>query len=142
MSSVLKSKRGESAVQFLDTARELEIYTIKTCARFPKRYMFLATKGIVDLSRQIYNDVKAANSIYPTNAAEAQLRKNYILQANCALQSLLSQLDIAREFIRQNDANKPIKSAVYERWVELITTEAKLLAALKQSDKERYKNLT
>lgn len=75
MSSVLKSKRGESAVQFLDTARELEIYTIKTCARFPKRYMFLVTKGIVDLSRQIYNDVKAANSIYPTNAAEAQLRK-------------------------------------------------------------------
>lgn len=73
MSSVLKSKRGESAVQFLDTARELEIYTIKTCARFPKRYMFLVTKGIVDLSRQIYNDVKAANSIYPTNAADANL---------------------------------------------------------------------
>ena len=34
--SVLKSKRGESAVQFLETARELEIYTIKQCAKFPK----------------------------------------------------------------------------------------------------------
>lgn len=44
--SVLKSQRGESAVQFLDTARELEIYTIKTCAKFPKRYMFLITKDI------------------------------------------------------------------------------------------------
>lgn len=53
--SVLKSKRGESAVQFLDTARELEIYTIKQCARFPKRFMFLITKEIVDLATRVSN---------------------------------------------------------------------------------------
>lgn len=140
--SVPKSKRSESVVQFLETARELEIYTIKECARFPKRYMFLITKDVVDLSKKVYNDVKAANSIYPTNAAEVQLRKNYIIQANCALQCLLSQLDIAREFIRSTDANKPIKSTVWEGWVNLITTEAKLLASLKESDKKRYKDLT
>ncbi len=140
--SVPKSKRGESVVQFLETARELEIYTIKECARFPKRYMFLITKDIVSLSTKVYNDVKAANSIYPTNAAEVQLRKNYIIQANCALQCLLSQLDIAREFIRTTDKNKPITSTVWEGWVNLITNEAKLLASLKESDKKRYKDLT
>lgn len=53
--SVLKSQRGESAVQFLDTARELEIYTIKQCAKFPKRYMFLITKDIVALASAVYN---------------------------------------------------------------------------------------
>ena len=140
--SVPKSQRSESVIQFLETARQLEIYTIKECARFPKRYMFLITKDIVGLATKVYNDAKAANSIYPTNAAEVQLRKNYIIQANCALQCLLSQLDIAREFIRTTDANKPIKSTVWEGWVNLITSEAKLLSSLKKREKKRYKDLT
>jgi len=72
--SVLKSKRGESAVQFLETARELEIYTIKQCAKFPKRFMFLITNDIVSLAKSVYNDVKSANSIYPTNSAEVQFK--------------------------------------------------------------------
>ncbi len=72
--SVLKSKRGESAMQFIETARELEVYTIKQCARFPKRYMFLITKDIVAIAKAVYNNVKAANSVYPTNAAKALTR--------------------------------------------------------------------
>ena len=55
--SVLKSRRGESAMQFLETARELEVYTIRQCARFSKRFMFLITKDIVTLSRTMYNEV-------------------------------------------------------------------------------------
>lgn len=139
--SVLKSKRGESAMQFIETARELEVYTIKHCARFPKRYMFLITKDIVALAKAVYNNVKAANSVYPTNAAEAQLRRNYLITANCELQCLISQLDIAREFVRNTDSNKPINGKVWQTWIDLITTEAKLLAALKNKDKERYKTL-
>ena len=94
--SLLKSKRGESAIQFLETARELEAYTIRQCARFPKRFMFLITKDIVALSKAVYNNVKAANSVYATNAAEVQVRRNYLIVANCELQCLISQLDIAR----------------------------------------------
>lgn len=139
--SVLKSRRGESAMQFIETARELEIYTIKQCAKFPKRYMFLITKDIVVLAKAVYNNVKAANSVYPTNAAEVQLRKNYLIAANCDLQCLISQLDIAREFIRNTDDNKPINCRVWQTWLDLITSEAKLLSALKNKDKERYKTL-
>lgn len=139
--SVLESKRGVSTMQFLETARELEIYTIKQCAKFPKRFMFLITKEIVALATAVYDNVKSANSVFPTNAAELQIRTNFIIAANCKLQSLLSQLDIAREFVRQTDSNKPIKSTIWQKWVDLITTEAKLLSALKSSDKARYKNL-
>ena len=73
--SVLKLKRGESAMQFIETARELEIYTIKQYARFSKRFMFLIMKDIVALAKAVYNNVKAANSVYPVNVAEVQLRK-------------------------------------------------------------------
>lgn len=103
--SVLKSQRGESTVQFLDTARELEIYTIKTCAKFPKRYMFLITKDIVALASAVYNNAKAANSIYVTTADDARLRREYVTKANCTLQCLLSQIDIAHEFVKTTDAN-------------------------------------
>lgn len=142
MLQVLQSQRGESTMQFVDTARELEIYTIKQCAKFPKRFMFLITKDIVSLATSVYNNVKAANSIYPTTAVEAQKRKDYIIAANCGLQCLISQLDIAREFIHQTGNNKPIKSNVWQGWIDLITREAKLLSSLKNSDKERFKNLS
>lgn len=139
--SVLKSQRGESAVQFLETARELEIYTIKQCAKFPKRFMFLITKDIVALAKAVYNNAKAANSVYPTNAHEVQMRRDYIITANCDLQCLISQLDIAREFVKETDGKKPLKSTIWQTWADLITAEAKLLANLKASDAKRYKGL-
>ena len=139
--SVLKSKRGKSAMQFLETARELEVYTIRQCARFPKRFMFLITKDIVSLAKAIYNNVKAANSVYPTNAAEVQIRRTYLITANCELQCLLSQLDIARDFVRGTQDNKPIQSSVWQKWADLITEETKLISAVKNKDKERFKDL-
>lgn len=110
------------------------------CALSETLYV-LITKDIVALAKAVYNNVKAANSVYPTNAAEAQLRRNYLITANCELQCLISQLDIAREFVRNTDSNKPINGKVWQTWIDLITTEAKLLAALKNKDKERYKTL-
>ena len=50
--SVIKSKREESTVLFLDNAIDLHVYTLKQCMKFPKRYTFFITKGIVDLSRE------------------------------------------------------------------------------------------
>ena len=128
-------------MQFLETARELEIYTIKQCAKFPKRFMFLITKDIVALAKAVYNNAKAANSVYPTNAHEVQMRRDYIITANCDLQCLISQLDIAREFVKETDGNKPLKSTIWQTWADLITAEAKLLANLKASDAKRYKDL-
>lgn len=44
--SVPKGKRGESDVEFLRTARELQLYTIKKCVSFPKRYTFYVSQPI------------------------------------------------------------------------------------------------
>ena len=38
--SVIKSKRSISNIEFLYNARNLEIYSIKKCTNFPKRYTF------------------------------------------------------------------------------------------------------
>lgn len=136
--SVPKFRRSESQMQFLDTARELEIYTIQRCANFPKRYMFLITKELVDLSRAIYNNVKSANSVYPTNSEESQIRVNFLVQAICDLQCLASQLDIAKGIVEHNDKDKPIKPNVWEEWARMISLEIKLVVALKKSLQGKY----
>lgn len=135
--SVLKSKRGESAMQFLDTARELEIYTLRYCRRFPKSYMFLITKQLVELSQSIYNNVKAANSVYQTNQEEMQIRQNYLTRALCDLQCMSSQLDIAMNLVEHNDKDKSFKPSVWENWGRLVLTEIKLVTALKKSLREK-----
>ena len=132
--SVLKSKRGESSAQFLDTARESEIYTLRQCVKFPKRYTFFITNHIVSLAVETYSHVKAANSIFVTNEIELQLRRNHLIEANCNLQCLISQLDITKELFAQE-----IDSKVWIKWCELIHTEAKLISALKRSDVNRFK---
>lgn len=139
--SVLSSKRSVSAVQYVDTARELEIYTLRQCVRFPKRYTFFITTEIVRLAQNVYNNVKSANSVFPTNASEAQRRRDYLIMANCDLQCLISQLDIAKNLITQTANNKAIEASVWQKWLDIIEQEAKLIAAVKKSDKERYANI-
>lgn len=134
--SVLKKDRGESAVQFLETARNLEIFTLRACAKFPKRYTFLITAEIAQLSRSIYNNVKSANSIFPTNQSEVQMRRNFFTKANCDLQCLVSQLDVAKVMFGEE-----VKVGTWCQWMDLIEEEAKLISAIKKIDKERYKDL-
>lgn len=144
MSGVLKSKRGESAVQFLDTARQLEEYTLDYCMKFPKRYTFFISLDLVKLSKDIYNNAKAVNSVYPQNPEEAQIRVNFVINAIVAAEQLASQLDIAMNRIHEfaktdKDGNpKPIKPKVWEEWARLVLSEIRLLKALKKSLQDKY----
>lgn len=88
--AVLKSQRGESPVQYLETAYNLEVYTIRQALKLPKRYTFFIATELVRLASGCHSHVKAANSIYPTNAHEAQLRRDELIAANNDLQNLLS----------------------------------------------------
>lgn len=131
--SVLKSKRCESKMQFVDTARELEIYTLRYAVKFPKRYTFFITTEIVRLAQSVYNEVKSANSIFPTNAHEAELRRDCLIRANNSLQCLISQLDIAKDAFCSE-----VEDKVWVRWMNLIIEESKLISAVKKSDSERF----
>ena len=51
--SVIKSKRKLSSVEFINTAMDLEIFTIKQCLKFPKRYTFVINNTLMDLSKNI-----------------------------------------------------------------------------------------
>jgi len=139
--SVYKALRGESTLQFLGTARQLAVHTRRYCLKMPKRYTFFGAQEVCRLADQVYIEVKMANSIYPTNAHEVQLRRDHLTEANATLQALIGQLGLLADLLKQNpQCSKWIDYALTE-WARLIEEEAKLIAGVKKADKERYRNL-
>lgn len=133
--SVIKSKRSESQMEFLATARKLQAFTIRKCVNtIPKRYTFYVGTHLVDSATAVYEWVKRGNSIYPLNAHEVQMRRDCFLNAHAELQNLVSQLELAYEIV-------PFDADVLGEWSSLICTEIKLVKAVMKADRERYKNI-
>lgn len=132
--SVIKANRSVSQMEFLHMARELEIYTIKKCTNFPKRYRPLFTQYLTESSYRVYDYVVMANSVYPQNQHEAQIRRDYLLKARSQLRSMISQLEVAQQLFELPDN-------VMEYWVGLIAQELDLLKGVLSKDSARYKNL-
>ena len=79
--SVYKALRGDSSVQFVETARKLAVHTRKCCLKMPKRYTFYGAQELSALADTVYNEVKMANSVFPGNQHEAQLRRDHLIEA-------------------------------------------------------------
>ena len=133
--SVVRSKRSDSTLEFLNTARKLQIYTVQKCvSAIPKRYTFYIGTGLAESAASIYRDLKRGNSIYPVNQHEVQIRRDYFMRAYAELQSLVSQIEVAYEIINFDEN-------VLHEFGALISTEMKLVKAVIKSDRERYKTL-
>lgn len=121
-------------MEFIYTARQLQIHTIQKCANFPKRYTFYISQPIAACATRIHECVKCANSIYPVNHHEAQMRRDYLLRANADLYSLISQIEVANElFGLEGDSVK--------YWMDIVEREIRLVKGTMKKDRERYKNL-
>ena len=132
--SVVKSERATSDLQFLYTARELQIYSIKKCVNFPKRYTFYISQTLASIATRIHEDVKKGNSIYPTNKHEAQMRIDCFLKAKAELNNMVAQVEVAAEMF-------DIEPEAIKHWMSLIGSEIKLVSAVIKTDRARYKNL-
>lgn len=132
--SVIKSKRGESDMEFVHTARQLQMHTIQKCVGFPKRYTFYISQPIAESATKIHQCVKAANSVYPTNQHEAQIRRDYMIRANAELQSLVAQIEVAHEMFG-------LEPEKMKFWMELVERESRLIKGAMKKDRERYKDL-
>ena len=139
--SVYKSKRGDSAAQFVETARKLESYTLTQCLKIPKRYTFFLSTEIMRLASEVYNRVKSANSIFPSNQHEVQMRRDLLTEANNTLQCLNGKLGLLGDVLRKNPENFKGLYKALETWGNYIVEEAKLISGVKKSDKQRFKNL-
>lgn len=132
--SVIKSKRAESEMEFIHTARQLQIYTIQKCVSFPKRYTFYVSQPLAACATRIHEYVKCANSIYPLNRHEVQMRRDYLLRANAELNSMISQIEVANELFG-------IEGEKIKFWMDIVDREIRLVKGTIKKDRERYKDL-
>ena len=133
--SVPKNERGESGMQFLMTARDIEISCIKLAQKMPKRMTFFLSQYVTESAVKIYANCKRANSVYPVNAHEVQMRKDYLIKAHCECQNLISQIDIAGELCPE------VSSKQIKLIMDMLINEMKCIKGLISTDKERYKNI-
>lgn len=139
--SVLKAMRGESAMQFVETARKLEAHAFSVCMKAPKRYGPLLTNRIFELCSTVHEEVRSANNIIPKNQHEAQKRRDHLTNANCALQNIGPKLTLLYDAILQNPEKCPWIDNAMKVFGEFIVEEAKLISKTKKADAERYKDL-
>lgn len=130
--SVIKSKRGESSVQFLETAQEIQKHSLRQVVKYiPKRYTFYVSQKITDSATDAHSYVKKANSIFPTNKRDAELRREFFMRAYAEYQSLISQINIAYDMFH-------IPDDAMVAWMQMINSELALIKAVMRKDKERY----
>ena len=133
--SVVKSERTQSTMEFLDNAHKLYIYTVQQCVNFPKRYTFYVSTEIAKTAGDILVSLKSGNSIYPRNAHEVQVRRDWFMKAYTQIQSLISLINAAHEMFG-------ISGKTLQRWMEMISAETNLIKGVLEADKKRFKNLT
>jgi hypothetical protein len=134
--SVIKSKRKTSAVQFLETARDIELHSLKQITKFKNKYKKFGDL-ILEIVFKFFNCVKEGNSIYTDTKEKIAERTRYFDLSMRQLYSLISQVDIAKE-LNVGD----ISSYGWQHWMELIDNELQLLKLVKASDKEKLKEIS
>ena len=137
--SVPVSRREESKAEFVNTAYDLHVLTIKLCLKMDKRMTFFLAQDLCKLAAKCHAHAKMANSIFPRNKQDAQLRRNHLTEANNYVQALYSFLDIAYGLNQITDGKVTIKEL--EAWLDKAAAEAKLLARTKEADVERWRKL-
>ncbi len=142
MSGVYARNREPTTVDFIESAWELRLYTLKICVKFPQRYKQWITDYIVRFSASAHIHAYEANRIYPKTKAEAEKRKAELTKAYNALDQMYAQIDLAYQtFQFDNATNGKTNTAILEQWLPLVSKTQKLIKGVMESDRKRFKNL-
>ena len=118
--SVVKSQRKLSKLEYVYNARELEIFSLQQCLKFPKRYTFYLGQQISNLAISIHKNIHMSNCFIPINDHEKQIQRDFILKALLLCKHLAAQISVAEQMFGVNKQK-------IQTWSELINKEISLL---------------
>ena len=124
-------------MEFLNTAHELEKFTIEACHRenvIPKRYRLSKGTDLMESAKIVNNNVIYANSVFPRTKAEYQRRIKFQKRAIMEIQIMLKDLRLLSEIL-------PISDSVLEKWTGYLINEEGYIKAWMQSDRGRFDKL-
>lgn len=134
--SVPAYKRNGSKMEFLKTARDIEVKLIKLLVEKPKRYRFYYQQ-LINLSIEVLNNVKQGNSVYVETVSDVELRMRYFKIALAKLQALISQIEILYYLFKENG----ITIKAVEQLSELINKEIILIKGVLKECRAKYSHL-
>lgn len=152
--SVLKNKRNESHIEYLNDAYKIYVLTIEFISRLSSRYSRIMAADISSAAFEVLKFTESANAIYPSSESKVNLREELLLKAKGSLQSLDVSLSVCYDILMRNpegafrsNSGNDIPAADARRKLdnmaqslgELIDTELKLITKVIKSDKERIK---
>ena len=114
----------------------------------PRRYTYLILKPVIKLAGKVMDNAKMANSVFPTNAHEAQMRRDYWIKARANLQALSTRvnrfIEASGTLTYHDEAARKTKGITEKdlgELADLILQEQKLIKDIMETEKERYRNL-
>jgi hypothetical protein len=149
--AVLKNKRGLSKLEFYHNARkmrrEITALVLRDFGIHSRGAGFIAdgpgqppegyydellqefSKNIRMLLRNLMLNITAANTIYPVNDAELQIRRNYQTGAIVNCEQLLQEMLYCEDAL-------PVKASKFMPYIEQIEFEIKLLKGWRKANKK------
>lgn len=137
--SVLKNNRGESQMEFYHTA----ILARAELTRFvmndnivPKRWRPVFTFPIIEKVIALIDNITAANTIYPQNMREYEMRREYQTKAIITVEQIIQLLQFMLTTL-------PICADKFQPVTELLMKEGALLRGWRKADnklKEKFDN--
>ena len=147
--SVLKTRRGTSKAEFINTANKIYTETLWFLSRLSARYSRLLATDTIHLAHEVIANAEMANTMSPINQVRFEERERYLLRSRAALGALDVQLTHIYELLMLNPEgafeNKDKAGVVkkLDRMAEslgcLIDDEGRLLTGVLKHDKEYLK---
>ena len=128
--SVLKRNRSESQLEFYNTATEIRSELTKFVMNekiVPKRWRPVFTFPMVEHIIAMMDNITAANTIYPQNLQEAEMRREYQTKAIITVEQIFQMLQYMLTTLPV-DANK------FRPVTKLLAKEAQLLRGWRKAD--------
>ena len=145
--SVPKSERSPSGYEAVHVPEVLYDKVIHVCSKMPKRYTYLILKDTVEIAGKIMDYTAAANSVFPTNQHEAQLRRDYWIKARALNQALSRRINRfikaqgSLTYIDENWKRKGVTKNELKEIMDLIIQEQALITGTIKAEANQYKNL-
>lgn len=150
--SVLKAKRSESKMEFVNSANKIYIQTVGFVSRMSARYARLLADQTVQLASEVLDHAEKANSIFPSDDVRRELRERHLLEARASLMALDVHLHHCYEILMTNpsgcftgESGKGMDAGrakhrlenMAQELGELIDLENGLLTSILKSDQKR-----
>ena len=133
--SVLKNKRSQSQLEFYHTATVIRADLtrfVMNDKNIPKRWRPVFTFPMVEKVIHLIDEITAANTIFPTDLHEAEIRRDHQTQAIIIVEQILQLLQyLIATLDMDQDKLQPV--------VELLLKESNLLRGWRKADSAKFK---